>query len=596
MTERPEDALLPIYDRALGQFGDTAQGALWPNEADRLLRFDVMLDLLEAGDRRPTVLCDLGCGTGELLARIRERGLSHIRYVGIDRSALALELARAKFPENEFHQLDVNAEGADLEAVACDYLVANGLFTFRQGLSQEQMRGFLERSVRAVWPKVRRGIAFNVMSKQVDWERDDLFHASMDDMAQLLHSLAGRRVRLRADYGLYEYTCFAWREDLPKPVPSKSAGTEADPVPVLRPKLPPAESLLPYLRRMDASRIYSNFGPLLREFEARLGSELGLLADCVASAGSGTAAIAGAILATAGRAGSTRPLALMPAYTFVATAVAARECGFDPLLVDVDADTWMLDPLALLAHPALDRVGVVIPVSAYGRPVPQAPWQAFEERTGIRVVIDGAASFEALCRERASSIGNIPVALSLHATKSLATGEGGCVLARDPELVARATQAMNFGFRHSRDSSVPSINGKMSEYHAAVGLAELDAWPAKQAAFAAVLAEYRRQAAAAGLDGRLITAPDVCSSYVLLRCDSDAQSRALQSTLTQHAIEFRLWYGLGLHQQSHFSDCPRESLAVTDALAPCLVGLPMAPDLAPQQIARVIHVLDAALC
>ena len=595
MTERPEDALLPIYDRALGQFGDTAQGALWPNEADRQLRFDVMLDLLDADDRSPIVLCDLGCGTGELLSRIRERGLSHVRYVGVDRSALALDLARAKFPQAEFHLLDVNAEGADLDRLACDYLVANGLFTFRQGLSEQEMRGFLERSVRAVWPKVRRGIAFNVMSKQVDWQREDLFHASMDDMAAMLHSLAGRRVRLRADYGLYEYTCYAWRGPTAAPeaaVASEAMGT----VPVLRPQLPRAASLLPYLRRMDANRIYSNFGPLLREFETRLAAELGLAGDCVASAGSGTAAIAGAILAAAGRAVPERPLALMPAYTFVATAVAARECGFDPLLADIDAESWMLDPQALLGHPSLDRVGVVIPVSAYGRPVAQAGWLDFQQRTGIAVVIDGAASFEALCRDPARHIGSIPVALSLHATKSLGTGEGGCVLARDPEFVARATQAMNFGFRHSRDSASASINGKMSEYHAAVGLAELDGWQGKQSAFAAIVADYRAQAVQAGVERRLFTAPDICSSYVLLRCDDASQSLALQSALRQHNVEFRIWYGAGLHHQTHFANCQRDPLPVTDALAPCLIGLPMAPDLDTRQIARVIRALGAGLC
>lgn len=597
MTERPEDVLLPIYDRALGQFGDTAQGALWPNAADRQLRFDVMLDVLDPTDSAPVTLCDLGCGTGELLARLRERGMTHVRYVGVDRSELALEMARAKFPDAEFHALDVNAEGANLDLVACDYLVANGLFTFRQGLSQAEMRDFLERSIRAVWPGVRRGLAFNVMSKQVDWEREDLFHASIDDMAALLHSLAGRRIRFRADYGLYEYTCYAHRgevrqADAAGATPALDSGV----VPVLRPRLPRAEALLPYLRRMDASRTYSNFGPLVREFESRIGEKLGIPGDCVGSAGSGTAALAGAILASAGRGEARRPLALMPAYTFVATAVAARECGFDPVFADVDTLSWMLDPQTVLDHPALDRVGIVIPVSGYGRLVPQADWLAFRDRTGIPVAIDGAASFEALCMQPGRGIGQIPVAISFHATKSLGTGEGGCVVASDPECVARATQAMNFGFRHSRDSGGPSINGKMSEYHAAVGLAELDGWRAKQAGFARVVAEYRRQAELAGLGARLFTAPDLCSSYVLFQCEDPAQGQAVQTALQSQGIEYRIWYGLGLHHQTHFSTCERASLLNTDAIAPCLLGLPMAPDLAPQQISRVIRALVAALC
>ena len=156
MIDRPEDALLAHYDQMLGRFGDTAQGAHWPNERDRQVRFDVMLDLLEGRPAEPVVLVDLACGTGELLARIRARGLAHVEYVGIDRSAKALELARAKFPEARFHELDVNAPDADLSLLDCDYLVANGLFTFKHTMSRESMHDFVHSTVRRAWPHVRR--------------------------------------------------------------------------------------------------------------------------------------------------------------------------------------------------------------------------------------------------------------------------------------------------------------------------------------------------------------------------------------------------------------------------------------------------------
>ena len=200
---RPADALVDHYDRRLIECGDTAQGAFWPNEADRLTRFDVMLDVIQGDAGRRVVLCDLGCGTGELLAHIRNRGLNAIDYIGADRSRIALAHARAKFPGEKFIALDVNAPGANLDEIACDYLVADGVFTAKFDLSHDEMQKFLTSTIERVWPKVRRGIAFNVMSKVVDWERDDLFHLPMDDAARLLHRLAGRRVRFRADYGLY---------------------------------------------------------------------------------------------------------------------------------------------------------------------------------------------------------------------------------------------------------------------------------------------------------------------------------------------------------------------------------------------------------
>src|SRR5262245_33145813 len=134
-------------------------------------------------------------------------------------------------------------------------------------------------------------------------------------------------------------------------------------IPVMRPKLPSADHVLPYLRRLDSSRIYSNWGPLVNEFEHRLCEHFALPAGSVVTANSGTTALVSAILATAGRATLERRYALMPAYTFVATAAAAEQCGYEPYLVDVDAESWALNAQTLLKHSALERVGVVIPVA-----------------------------------------------------------------------------------------------------------------------------------------------------------------------------------------------------------------------------------------
>jgi SAM-dependent methyltransferase len=183
MTARPEDLILADYDAALEAHGDNAAGALWPNEAGRLARFDVMLDLLGRDANQPVVLCDLACGTGELVAHLRRRGMTHVTYRGIDRSELALAHARRKFPGETFIGLDITAPGADLRALECDYLVICGLFTRKGAVSSQEMWAFMEAVLGRVWPLARRGLAFNVMSTAVDWQRDDLFHAPMDAVA-----------------------------------------------------------------------------------------------------------------------------------------------------------------------------------------------------------------------------------------------------------------------------------------------------------------------------------------------------------------------------------------------------------------------------
>lgn len=206
---RPDDEILDHYDRCLLKYGDTAEGANWPNEAGRQVRYQVMLDVIR--DPTPVVLCDFACGTGELLTYARNKAIN-IRYIGADRSLDALRLARQKFPDGKFVHIDVlTASNEELEQLVADYMVVNGHFTVRAGLSNDEMWIFLTEVVNRLWLRTRKGIAFNVMSSHVDWERNDLFHVPFDQLAAYLHALAGRNIVLRADYGLYEYTAYAFR-------------------------------------------------------------------------------------------------------------------------------------------------------------------------------------------------------------------------------------------------------------------------------------------------------------------------------------------------------------------------------------------------
>lgn len=366
-------------------------------------------------------------------------------------------------------------------------------------------------------------------------------------------------------------------------------------VPVMRAQLPAAERLLPYLQRIDASRTYSNFGPLVGEFHQRLAACLGVATGAVISANSGTSALVGAILATAGRAQPGRPLALIPAYTFVATAAAVEQCGYQPMLVDIDAGSWMLDPRQVADMARLDEVGLVVPVAPYGIPVPQAPWQAFSRGTGIPVVIDGAASFDCLQSSPVEAIGRIPVAISFHATKSFGAGEGGAVVCTDKASTARVGRALNFGFWNSRDSGCASINGKLSEYHAAVGLAELDDWDDKRARFARVASSYRKHFDAVGVGDRLVATPDVSACYALLHCHSRAEAGRVSAVLLDCSIDSRYWYGGGIHRHHYYRNVPRTPLPATARVASRLLGLPCAVDLDDAEIARVAMAVAMAV-
>lgn len=351
-------------------------------------------------------------------------------------------------------------------------------------------------------------------------------------------------------------------------------------IPLMRPQLPKADRLMPYLRRIDSARIYSNHGPLSVEFGQRLAKHFGLGKGAAVCASSGTVAIVGSILATAGRAQRKRPLAVVPALTFAATAAAAEQCGYEIFLMDIDSDSWMLDAQAVGELRVLERVGVVIPVAPFGRPVPLAPWRAFREKTGIPVVIDGAASFQGVSNAPEIFLGEIPVSLSFHATKCFATGEGGCVITTDDECAKRVTQALNFGIFGVRDSTSPGTNGKMSEYHAAVGLAEFDGWTEKQRAWRYVAEIYRQQLTKINLAHRLVATPEIGLNYILFFCNDSTQTNYIQKSLHRHGVSFLNWYGGGLRHQSYYSNCAHARLTVTEKIAPNLIGLPTAPDMA----------------
>lgn len=361
---------------------------------------------------------------------------------------------------------------------------------------------------------------------------------------------------------------------------------------VQQPLLPRAEAIAPYLARMDATRWYSNRGPLLWELEERLCAHFGVVQHAMVLLSSGMAALEAAILAHAGVGDETRPLAIMPSYTFAATALAAIRCGYQPYFMDVDAESWMLDPGAVAAHPVLDRVGLILPVAAYGRRPDVTGWVKVQSDTGIPVVIDAAAAFEQIEREPDLISHDLPLALSFHATKSFSTAEGGAVLWRAVEGLRRVGKMSNFGMSDTRRCDDIGFNGKLSEYHAAVGLAQLDNWSERKAALTALAEGYGAAFADAGVPGRLRVPPDLSGAYVVLEAETGAQATEICSALNRADIAHRRWYGLGLHQEPVHAGCDADPLPVTEDLGQRHIGLPAAVDLGPEDLARVAAALS----
>jgi SAM-dependent methyltransferase len=206
----PYRRIVEHYEACLERHGDTHLGVDWPKAEDVDVRHRVMLDVIRPRPAGATVsLLDFGCGASHLYEHLRREGRTDLEYAGLDLSPRFVELSPAKFPENRYWQLDVLADDlSDLPRF--DYAVLNGVFTEKLDLSFE-MLDFFERTVTAVFGLVDDGIAFNVMSKHVDWEREDLFHLPLDTLGAFLTGSVSRNFVVRSDYGLYEYTTYVYR-------------------------------------------------------------------------------------------------------------------------------------------------------------------------------------------------------------------------------------------------------------------------------------------------------------------------------------------------------------------------------------------------
>jgi len=202
--------LVAHYEACLDRHGDSHLGVDWPNAEDARTRYRVMLDVIREPAALPVSLLDFGCGAGHLLEFIRACGRGSIDYRGLDASEKFVALCRRKFPETVFYRANILRDATEI--TPADYVVLNGVLTEKRNLRDADMRSFMEALLTAVWPLARKGLAFNVMSCQVDWRREDLFHMPFDAMAAFVTGRLSRHFRFRQDYGLYDYTTYVYRE------------------------------------------------------------------------------------------------------------------------------------------------------------------------------------------------------------------------------------------------------------------------------------------------------------------------------------------------------------------------------------------------
>lgn len=372
-------------------------------------------------------------------------------------------------------------------------------------------------------------------------------------------------------------------------------------IPLLVPELPTLDSLTPYLKRIDERRWYSNFGPLVQELESRISAsfdatqndELPRHAVTVSNATAGLEIALRALRLPHGA------RVLVPALTFVASATAALSAGLTPVVADVDADNWLLTPDIARAAAKQLTLGAVLPVATFGAAQDVQGWSDFHAATGLPVVIDAAAAYG-----NQLDSGPTCAVFSLHATKPLASGEGGVIVTRSAEFAATVRQLSNFGIDLSGKQGVPvgsttlvGTNAKMSEYHAAIGLASLDVWPETMRRRRRMFEQYSRvinanSKSVGNLAWQRMDADAVRSVCCVLLASQSARDQA-ESVMTARGIATRRWYLPLINQHPAFQEFAHLPCPNAEEIAGRLLGIPFHLSLSAEDHLDIARCLDS---
>ena len=255
---------------------------------------------------------------------------------------------------------------------------------------------------------------------------------------------------------------------------------------VTQPYLPPLEEFLPYLEQIWDSKVLTNGGPFHRRLETDLAAYLGVPHVCLFA----NATIA---LVTALQALRISGEVITTPYSFVATAHSLLWNGIKPVFVDIDPVTYNLDPTKIEAA-ITPQTTAILPVHCYGRPCDVEAIQAIADNYNLKVIYDAAHAFGVKQRGMGSILnaGDLSV-LSFHATKVFNTFEGGAIICRDAKTKQHIDHLKNFGFVGETTVVAAGINGKMSEFNAALGLLQLQHMPQVLARRAGVDLAYRQR-------------------------------------------------------------------------------------------------------
>ena len=359
---------------------------------------------------------------------------------------------------------------------------------------------------------------------------------------------------------------------------------------VARPSLPSLVNFLPYLEQIWSNGILTNGGPFHQQLEHALCEYLGVRHISLFT--NGTLA-----LVTALQSQRITGEVITTPYSFVATAHSLLWNGIRPVFVDIDPETLNLDP-ARIEEAITPQTTGILPVHCYGQPCNTAAIEKIADTYNLRVIYDAAHAFGV--QDGDGSVlnhGDLSV-LSFHATKVFNTFEGGAIVCPDAKTKQRIDHLKNFGFVDEVTVVAPGINGKMSEFNAALGLLQLQGF--KDAVRKRREIDNRYRTELAGVPGLRCVALQTEVSYnhayfpVLVNKEFPLSRDGLYHRLREHNVYPRRYFYPLISDFSMYRGMPsarHDNLSVAVSASNRILCLPIYADLLVEDQMRIIDVI-----
>jgi dTDP-4-amino-4,6-dideoxygalactose transaminase len=239
-----------------------------------------------------------------------------------------------------------------------------------------------------------------------------------------------------------------------------------NPIYVTRPALPPLAEFIPYLEKIWLSGTLTNGGEMHQQFERALEKFLGV--NHISVFNNGTIALMVALKAL-----DIQNEVITTPYSFIATSHSLLWNSLQPVFCDISEETLNINP-DKIEEKITSNTTAILAVHCYGNPCDHLKIKRIAEKNGLKIIYDAAHAFGV--QENKQSIlnfGDLSI-LSFHATKVFNTFEGGAIVSNSLEMKQHVDYLKNFGFKNEIEVIETGMNGKMSEFNAALGLLQLN--------------------------------------------------------------------------------------------------------------------------